>query len=134
MYLLYLDEFGHTGRWIPNDRQYGHHPFLGLAGFAIPGDRWADLDRQFFRLKRDQRSFPSGALDLDDRGLHDGDHLGGIPGKGPDFTTLQTVRSFPERCTFPMARKRSPIAGRTRSILNSAVTTSDSGGAWVNAA
>lgn len=53
MYLLYLDEFGHTGRWIPNDPQYGHHPFFGLAGFAIPGDRWADLDRQFFRLKRD---------------------------------------------------------------------------------
>lgn len=53
MYLLYLDEFGHTGRWIPNDPQYGHHPFFGLAGFAIPGERWADLDRQFFRLKRD---------------------------------------------------------------------------------
>jgi hypothetical protein len=45
MYLLYLDEFGHTGRWIPNDPQYGHHPFFGLAGFAILGGRWADLDQ-----------------------------------------------------------------------------------------
>jgi len=50
---LYLDEFGHTGRWIPNDPRFGHHPFFGLAGFAIPGDRWADLDRQFYRLKCD---------------------------------------------------------------------------------
>jgi hypothetical protein len=53
MYLLYLDEFGHAGRWIPDDARFGHHPLFGLAGFATPGNRWADLDRHFFRLKCD---------------------------------------------------------------------------------
>lgn len=53
MFFLYLDEFGHSGRWIPGDPQHGHHPLFGLAGFAVPGARWADLDRQFFRLKCD---------------------------------------------------------------------------------
>jgi hypothetical protein len=53
MYLLYLDEFGHAGRWVPNDPLHNHHPLFGLAGFAVPGMRWADLDRQFYRLKCD---------------------------------------------------------------------------------
>ena len=47
---------------------------------------------------------------------------------------VQTVRDRPAFWTRPMARKRSPTAGRRRLILNSAVTTSQPGGAFVSAA
>ena len=52
MYLLYADEFGHDGIWDPNDSRHNHHPLFGLAGFAIPAEKWRDLDRGFLRLKR----------------------------------------------------------------------------------
>lgn len=51
MYLLYLDEFGHPGPYVPTDKRYQHHPLFGFAGFAIPGDRWRDFDRSYLRLK-----------------------------------------------------------------------------------
>ncbi|AEK61196.1 hypothetical protein CFU_1364 [Collimonas fungivorans Ter331] len=47
---------------------------------------------------------------------------------------MQTASSLPEVCTFPIAKNRSPIAGRMKLILNSAVITSQPGGALVNAA
>src|SRR5690606_372661 len=47
---------------------------------------------------------------------------------------VHTVRVRPALWTRPMARKRSPIAGRRRLILNSALTISHSGGAFVSAA
>lgn len=51
MYLLYLDEFGHPGPYIPSDRRYRHHPLFGFAGFVVEGSRWRDFDRSFLRLK-----------------------------------------------------------------------------------
>lgn len=51
VYLLYLDEFGHAGRWQPGNPRHSHHPLFGLAGVAIDGERWHDLDRGFLRLK-----------------------------------------------------------------------------------
>jgi len=47
---------------------------------------------------------------------------------------VQTASSFPAFWTFATARKRSPIAGLIRLILNSAVTTSQCAGAFVKAA
>jgi len=52
MYILYLDEFGHSGKWDPNDPSYSHHPLFGLAGFVIPGSEWYELDRGYLNLKR----------------------------------------------------------------------------------
>lgn len=51
MFLLYIDEFGHVGRWEPTNPRYRHHPLFGLAGIAAEGQRWKDLDRGFLRLK-----------------------------------------------------------------------------------
>ena len=51
MYILYLDEFGHAGAWAPGNPRHNHHPLFGLAGFAIDGNNWKDLDRGFLRLK-----------------------------------------------------------------------------------
>lgn len=52
MFLLYLDEFGHAGRWDPQDSKHQHHPLFGLAGLMVSGDRWKELDRGFLRLKQ----------------------------------------------------------------------------------
>lgn len=52
MYILYLDEFGHPGPYVPTDKRFQHHPLFGFAGFVIPGDKWRDFDRSYFRLKR----------------------------------------------------------------------------------
>jgi hypothetical protein len=52
VYILYLDEFGHDGKWIPGDPQYGHHPLFGLAGFVIREEFWRDLDRGYLQLKK----------------------------------------------------------------------------------
>jgi Protein of unknown function (DUF3800) len=52
MFILYLDEFGHAGKWLPEDPNHSHHPLFGLAGFAVPAHRWADVDRGFLRLKQ----------------------------------------------------------------------------------
>jgi hypothetical protein len=52
MFLLYLDEFGHSGKWDPDVPAYRHHPLFGLAGFAIEAGNWKDFDRGYLRLKR----------------------------------------------------------------------------------
>lgn len=51
MFLLYLDEFGHAGAWDPSDPRHAHHPLFGLAGLAVDGARWRDVDRGYLRLK-----------------------------------------------------------------------------------
>lgn len=51
MYLLYLDEFGHPGPYIPSDPRHQQHPLFGFAGFVVDGRRWRDFDREFLRLK-----------------------------------------------------------------------------------
>src|SRR6185369_10548726 len=52
----------------------------------------------------------------------------------PRTSPVHTVNRLPALCTLPIARNRSPKAGRSRLILNSAVTTSWSSGALVNVA
>ena len=52
MFLLYADEFGHAGRWDPANPRFCHHPLFGLAGFAINAACWRDVDRGYYRLKR----------------------------------------------------------------------------------
>jgi hypothetical protein len=51
MFVLYLDEFGHSGVYDPKHPRYRHHPLFGFAGFVVEGHRWRDLDRGYLRLK-----------------------------------------------------------------------------------
>jgi hypothetical protein len=52
MFVLYLDEFGHNGPYVPTNPRFAHHPFFGFAGMAIEGPKWHSLDRSFLRLKK----------------------------------------------------------------------------------
>lgn len=52
IYLLYLDEFGHPGPYVPRSKRYSHHPLFGFAGFAVPAEDMRDFDRVFLRFKQ----------------------------------------------------------------------------------
>jgi len=52
MYLLYLDEFGHCGRFDPASPTHNHSPVFGLGGVLVRHDRWKDVDRGYLYLKR----------------------------------------------------------------------------------
>ncbi len=52
MYILYVDEFGHSGAWDPADPNHCHHPLFGLAGLCLEGSRIKDFDRGYLRLKQ----------------------------------------------------------------------------------
>lgn len=50
MWILYLDEIGTDGRYVPG--QQGTSPVFGLGGFAIEHNRLRSLVGHYFRMKR----------------------------------------------------------------------------------
>lgn len=52
MFLLYTDEFGHSGFYDPADPRHAHSPIFGLGGILVEHTRVRHLDRAYLEMKR----------------------------------------------------------------------------------
>lgn len=87
-YVVYLDEFGHDGRYVScKDPRYNASPVFGLGGFAMPANRVRGFATWFFKLK---------CRLLDWEIKQSGEHPGKWEKKGSALYTTRNVTKYPE--------------------------------------